>query len=59
MNSRTLKSAESMWNSIAARWFLASHLRPLLWVDLTHSPRRLGMTGICAFETFERRLEST
>ena len=46
MNSRT--SAESTWNSVGARWFLASHLGPLLWVDLTHSPRRLGMTGICA-----------
>ena len=26
MNLRTLKSAESMWNSVGARWFLASHL---------------------------------
>ena len=36
MNSRTLKSAEPMWNSIGNRWFLASYLRRLLWVDLTH-----------------------
>ena len=36
MNSRTLKSAEPMWNSIGTRWFLASYLRRLLWVDLTH-----------------------
>jgi IstB-like ATP binding protein len=28
-------------------------------VDCTHSGRRRGMTALCAFETFERRLEST
>ena len=29
------------------------------WVDLTHSAHPWAMTVICAFETFERRLELT
>ena len=30
-----------------------------LRVDLTRSPNRPATTAICAFETFERRLDST
>jgi len=37
---------------------LAPHRHWPVWVELTYPIRRHGTTAICAFETFERRLES-
>ena len=49
-----LKSASSPFPSVHR-----ADLEGPQGVDLTRSPNHRGMTASCAFETFERRLEST